>query len=81
MAKLFGEYMKELGLCSPEQVEQAVGYCSACSKFGKLIPIGQALVELGFTTSDRIGEVLEIQRRDRTINSTSHPHSIQPVRH
>lgn len=65
MAKLFGEYMKDLGLCSPEQVEQAVGYCLACSRFGKLLPIGQALVELGYTTQDKIEDVLQIQKRDR----------------
>lgn len=61
--------MKELGLCSPEQVEQAVGYCLACSKFGKLIPIGKALVELGYTSEEKIEEVLEIQRRDRNRSS------------
>ncbi len=71
MAKLFGQYMKEMGLCSPEQVEQAVGYCLACSRFGKLIPIGQALVELGYTTDEKIDEVLEIQRRDRSRSSVN----------
>ncbi len=64
--KLFGEYLEELGICTSEQVEQALDYCADCSKTGRFIPIGQALVELGFTTVRDIDRVLQLQTRDRS---------------
>jgi len=64
-AKLFGEYLEELGVCTSEQVERALGYCADCSKWGRFIPIGQALVELGYTTMNNIDEILQMQARDR----------------
>jgi len=63
--KLFGAYLEELGICSAEQVQQALGYSADCSKWGRFIPIGQALVELGYTTMNDIDEVLHLQARDR----------------
>lgn len=63
--KLFGEYLEELGICTAEQVEQALGYCVDCSKWGRFIPIGQALVELGYTTMNNIDDVLRMQAKDR----------------
>lgn len=70
--KLFGEYLEELGICNTEQVEQALGYCVDCSKWGRFIPIGQALVELGYTTMNNIDDVLRVQARDRaTVRSES----------
>lgn len=63
--KLFGEYLEELGVCTSEQVERALGYCADCSKWGRFIPIGQALVELGYTTMNNIDEVLQMQARER----------------
>ena len=63
--KLFGEYMEELGICTDEQVQQALAYCQACSHRSTYLSIGQALVELGFTSQDKIDEVLQIQAKDR----------------
>jgi len=63
--KLFGEYMQELGLCTAEEVEHALEYATSCTKWGRYIPIGQALVELGYTTREKIDEVLRIQAKDR----------------
>ena len=63
--KLLGEYMEELGLCTTAQLEKALGYCADCAKWGRYIPIGQGLVELGYSTQDKIDEVLKVQARDR----------------
>lgn len=63
--KFFGEYMEERGICTAAQLERALGYASDCAKWGRYIPIGQALVELGYTTQDKIDEVLHVQARDR----------------
>jgi len=67
--KLFGEYMEELGICTAAQLERALGYASDCAKWGRYIPIGQGLVELGYTTQDKIDEVLNVQARDRSIGT------------
>lgn len=71
--KLFGEYMEELGLCTAEQVQQALAYCQACSHRNTYLSIGQALVELGFTSQDKIDEVLQIQARDRAAAAEAPP--------
>jgi|GEM_PF-2406305 len=63
--KLFGEYMEELGVCTAGQVSAALEYCAACSKRSTYLSIGQALVELGYTTQDKIEEVLQLQAKDR----------------
>ena len=63
--KLFGQYLEELGICTAEEVERALGYCADCSKWGRFIPIGQALVELGYTTMSNIDDILALQARDR----------------
>lgn len=63
--KLFGEYMEELGICTADQVSTALEYCTACNKRSTYLSIGQALVELGYTTQDKIEEVLQMQAKDR----------------
>jgi Holliday junction resolvasome RuvABC DNA-binding subunit len=63
--RLFGEYMEELGICTADQVSTALEYCTACSKRNTYLSIGQALVELGYTTQDSIEAVLQIQAKDR----------------
>jgi len=63
--RLFGEYMEELGICTADQVSTALEYCTACSKRNTYLSIGQALVELGYTTQDSIEEVLHMQAKDR----------------
>ncbi len=63
--RLFGEYMEELGICTADQVSTALEYCAACNKRNTYLSIGQALVELGYTSQDRIEEVLQMQAKDR----------------
>jgi hypothetical protein len=65
--KLLGAYLEELGICTSEQVEQALNHCTKCSKAGRFIPIGQALVELGYTTMHDINHALQLQDKDRVI--------------
>ncbi len=67
--KLFGEYMEELGICTADQVKAALEYCTACNKRSTYLSIGQALVELGYTSHDKIEEVLQIQANDRAAAS------------
>ena len=64
--KLFGEYMQELGLCTSAQLDWALGYAADCAKWSRYIPIGQALIELGYTTQEKIDDVLRMQARDRS---------------
>lgn len=64
-AKLFGEYMEELGICTSEQVKNALDYCVACSRKSTYVSIGQALIELGYATQDKIDQVLHMQAKDR----------------
>ncbi len=64
--KLFGEYMEELGICTRAQVDKALGYVADCAKWGRYVPVGQALVELGYATQDDIDAVLMVQPKDRT---------------
>ena len=64
-AKLFGEYMEELGICTAEQVKNALDYCVACSRKSTYISIGQALIELGYATQHKIDQVLQMQAKDK----------------
>lgn len=63
--KLFGEYMEELGICTAEQVKNALDYCTACSRKSTYVSIGQALIELGYATQHKIDQVLQMQAKDR----------------
>jgi len=67
--KLFGEYMEELGICTRMQLEKALGYAADCAKWGRYIPVGQALMELGYATQDEIHAVLTMQTRDQPADS------------
>lgn len=64
-AKLFGEYMEELGICTSEQVKNALDYCVACSRKSTYVSIGQALIELGYATQHKIDQVLQMQAKDQ----------------
>ena len=64
-ARLLGAYLQEMGCCTVEEVEHALEYAADCCKRGRYTPIGQALIELGHTTQDRIDKVLKTQARDR----------------
>lgn len=64
-AKLFGEYMEELGICTAEQVKNALDYCVACSRKSTYVSIGQALIELGYATQHKIDQVLQMQAKDQ----------------
>ncbi|MGB2799316.1 MAG: hypothetical protein WBC55_10270 [Dehalococcoidia bacterium] len=64
-AKLFGEYLEELGVCTSEQVKNALDYCTACSRKSTYVSIGQALIELGYATQHKIDQVLQMQAKDR----------------
>ena len=67
--KLLGEYMEELGICTRMQLEKALGYAADCAKWGRYIPVGQALMELGYATQDEIYTVLMMQTRDQPAES------------
>ncbi len=74
--KLLGAYLEELGICTSAQVEQALNHCAKCSKSGRFIPIGQALVELGYTTMRDINHALQLQDKDR---ATAHNESADQI--
>ena len=65
-----------MGICTSEQVEQALNHCTKCSKAGRFIPIGQALVELGYTTMRDINHALQLQDKDR---ATAHDVSADQI--
>ena len=67
--KTVGEYLEELGICTRAQLDKALGYAKDCSKWGRYIPVGQALIELGYATQDGIDSVLAIQTKDRAVES------------
>jgi len=67
--KTVGEYLEELGICTRAQLDKALGYAKDCSKWGRYIPVGQALIELGYANQDEINAVLTIQARDRAAQS------------
>ena len=67
--KLLGEYMEELGICTRTQLEKALGYAADCARWGRYIPVGQALMELGYATQDEIDAVLMVQTQDQAAES------------
>ena len=77
--KLFGEYMEELGICTADQVSAALEYCAACNKRSTYLSIGQALGELGYTTQDKIEEVLRIQAKDRAAGGPEDAEASEPA--
>jgi signal transduction histidine kinase len=56
-----GETMIEKGLLSEEQLQEALDYQKARSQTGGAILIGQALLELGFTSRETLDEVITAQ--------------------
>ncbi len=56
-----GDTMIEKGLLSEEQLEQALSYQKKRHQAGKPILIGQALLELGFTSRETLDEVITVQ--------------------
>ena len=55
--KRFGEYLMEQGVCTLEQVEDALDYCSQSSARGEYLAVGEALVKLGYATEEEIEQV------------------------
>lgn len=63
--KRVGEYLMELGVCTVEQMEEALRYSLESSKQGVDLTIGEALAKLGYATVQEVEQALSLQARDR----------------
>ncbi|MBI2166304.1 MAG: GGDEF domain-containing protein [Chloroflexi bacterium] len=63
--KRVGEYLMELGVCTVEQMEEALQFCLESSKKGEDLAIGEALVRLGYASGGEVEQALALQARDR----------------
>lgn len=63
--KLIGEYLTDLGVCTAEQLEEALRYALESTNKGNDMHLGQALVELGYATQEEIDRALHIQAQTR----------------
>lgn len=67
--KAVGEYLAELGVCTTEQLEEALRHCLEANKRGEFLTVGEALAKLGYATEEEIDRALNLQARDRQQSS------------
>ena len=56
-----GDHLMELGICTVEQVEEALDYCAQSASRGEYLHIGEALVRLGYAREEEIERTLSLQ--------------------
>ncbi|GEM_PF-5759073 len=67
--KLLGEYLMERGVCTTEQLEEAIRYCLEASKRGEFLAVGEALAKLGYATDEEVQDGLSSQAKDRGLST------------